>query len=151
MRRVRDVVLLHPFHFPLVCTMFVVSLVFTVFPEALEHTPVSFETRGPIHHIWHYALLLGSALTIVGMFGVDRKSIRTELVGLVMLFSAAALNFVAVVAGQVDGSAEPAGFGLALRAAVILGLGARIVIVIVQPSVPLITVQDEHDGDGRDG
>lgn len=127
--RVRRTALLHPFQLPVCVCLFVVAIVFTIFPEALEHSPVSFETRGVLHHIWHYALLFGALLVLIGLFlptpaadiGPLRVKFRSrvevinaavrklpwrpnplnvEFAGLVLLALCIALNLVALVVNE---------------------------------------------------
>lgn len=139
-RSPRAVALLHPFQLPLVFALAVLSVVFTVAPETLNHTPISFETRGVVHHIWHYYILLpGALLATVGMFVTHRRRLQVELSGLSLLAGALAMNLVAVIAEAVNTPAEEAssGLGMALRAAVVVGLLARAYTVAREPTVAI--------------
>lgn len=130
-RSPRSVLLLNPFQLPLVVGLLLVAVVFTIWPQALDHSPVSFEKRGLVHHVWHYTLLLGSALTLVGMLAAARWRLKAEFVGLVSLIVVAALNMIALTSAE----GPTSGFDLALRAAVIVGLSVRAVIVVTEPTV----------------
>lgn len=139
-RSPRAVALLHPFQLPLVFALAVLSIVFTVAPETLEHSPVSFETRGVVHHVWHYSMLAGSLLAIVGMFVVHRRRLQIELSGLFLLIGALTLNLMALIAeasSVVPGDEAPSGLGMALRAGVITGLLIRAYIVAREPTVQI--------------
>ncbi len=142
-RSPRAVTLLHPFQLPLVLALAVLSVVFTVSPETLDHTPISFETRGVVHHIWHYTLLVGSLLATVGMFVAHRRRLQIELSGLFLLTGALAMNLVASIAEATttvaDGS--PTGLGMALRAGVIIGLLIRAYTVAREPTVQMPNTQ----------
>jgi hypothetical protein len=138
-RNPRRVLLLNPFQTPLVICLLLVSVTFTFWPDALEHAPVGFEERGLMHHVWHYALLLGSLTTLVGMLIASPHRMKVELIGLILLVGTMTMNFAAFIEGMSDGhpSANGSGLGLALRLAVILGLTVRILILLRQPTVPL--------------
>lgn len=139
-RNPRRVLLLHPFQLPLSVCLFAVAVVFTVFPQALEHSPVSFETRGIIHHAFHYALLLGGGCSVIGLFMCGRAALQVELGGLTLLLAALALNLTALIAGELthDAAVDPlSGLGAALRVGVMLGIAVRMYIVLAQPTVEL--------------
>jgi len=139
-RSPRDVIVLHPFQVPLVLCLFVLTVVFTGWPDALQHTPIGgFETQGPIHHIWHYALMFGSLLILVGMFWTSTRRLTVELAGVFILMGGLAMNLVAVVGLALDpgNNEEPSGLGMALRSGVILGLGVRAYIIIRDVTVTL--------------
>jgi hypothetical protein len=138
-RNPRRVLLLNPFQTPLVVCLLVVSVTFTFWPHVLEHAPVGFEERGFMHHVWHYTLLLGSLVTLIGMLIASTRRLKVELIGLILLAGSMGMNLAAFIAGMSEGhpSANGSGLGLALRAAVILGLTARIIILLRQPTVPL--------------
>ncbi len=134
------VMVLMPFQLPIVLAIFAVSIVFTIWPDALQHTPISFETQGLIHHIWHYSLMLGSLLVLVGLFWTSPKRLTVELVGLFVLMGALLMNMIALVAfafSPADGE-DPSGLGMAIRIGVIVGLGVRAYIVIREPIVNII-------------
>lgn len=161
-RCVRRTALLHPFQLPVVVSLLTVAIVFTVSPRLLEHSPVSFETRGVIHHAWHYGLLFGALLALIGLFmtrpvrhigrgrfkvklpfGVRLEPLGVEFAGLVLLALAVALNLVALTANEF-GNVESvgrgdamSGLGAALRFGVLAGLCIRIWINRAQPTVDL--------------
>lgn len=137
LRNPRDVLLLNPFQLPLVVGLLTAAVVFTFWPAALDHAPVSFERRGVVHHIWHYALLAGAATTLAGMLSAGTRRLRTELVGLCVLIGAMGINLLAVIADAVAAGQAVSGFTVAVRASVIVGLLARAYIVTVEPTVDL--------------
>ncbi len=130
--------LLYPLQFPLVLALFLVSAVFTAWPEALEHSPISFETRGFVHHIWHYTLLVGAALVLVGMLWNNRRRLQVELSGLFLLIGAMGMNFLAVATAS--GPEAPNGLTIAVRFGVIAGLVLRAWIIISEPVVEIGTI-----------
>lgn len=139
-RSPRSVALLNPYQLPIVTSLLVVSLVFTFWPEVLEHSPLSFETLGIVHHLWHYALLLGSALTLYGMLSVRRRRLKAELIGLITLIGCLAINVTAMVAdalGDAPNDASLTGLGLAVRVGILLGFLVRAYIVATEPTVDL--------------
>lgn len=138
LRNPRRVLLLNPFQTPLVVCLLAVSVVFTFWPEVLEHAPVGFEERGFVHHVWHYCLLLGAATTLVGMLVASRMRLKIELIGLILLSGTMAINLAAVVNEMVVAHMTTAGgLGLAMRAAILAGLAMRIIIITRHPTVPL--------------
>lgn len=144
--RLRGVVLLRPMQFPLVVALLAVSVVFTIWPDALQHTPITFETQGLIHHIWHYSLLVGSVLCLVGMLWTNpRWQLPVELSGLCLLMGALMVNLIALsslassLSESPSGGDEPSGLGLALRVGVILGLAIRAYIIVSEPNVTVIS------------
>ncbi len=132
LRSIRTVLLLHPMELPIAACLLVVAVVFTISPTVLEHTPISFETRGPIHHAFHYLLLIGSALAVAGM--LVAFPIRPGLVVGVGLFCIGSAVFVNVVALVSDG-APINGLSLGERVGLLIGIGVRIYIVIAEPIV----------------
>lgn len=130
----RIVVDLNPFQFPLALALFAVTVVFTIWPDVLEHSPIAYETQGLIHHVWHYSLLAGSVLVLAGMFGQFGRHLQVELAGLSIIGGAMMVNLLALVStiGQDD---EPSGFGMALRVGIIVGLVFRAVGIIRTPVV----------------
>jgi membrane-associated HD superfamily phosphohydrolase len=139
-RSPRSVVLLQPFQLSLVLALWIVSVIFTVWPQALEHSAISFEQRGIVHHVWHYTLLAASATTLVGMFSAGRRRLQVELIGLCLLVGALGMNLTATVADALSTPTEDAslsGIGVATRVAAILGLALRAVIVATEPTVEL--------------
>lgn len=134
-RSPRSVLLLNPYQLPIVLCLFAVSVTFTFWPEVLEHTPLSFEARGIIHHLWHYALLVTSLLTLVGMFSARRWRLKAELIGVIGLIGVLGVNLVAFVA---DASREaPNGLDLAFRLGILLGFMLRAFTLVREPTVDL--------------
>jgi len=133
------VMVLMPFQLPLTLSIFAVSVVFTIWPDALQHSPISFEAQGFLHHVWHYSLMLGSLLVLVGMFWTSTRRLQAELAGLFVLMGALVINLIAVVALALDpgNGEEPSGLGMAIRAGVILGLAVRAFIIVTEPSVSI--------------
>lgn len=131
-RSPRSVLLLNPFQLPIVFAIAVTAVIFTIFPEVLEHSPVSFEQRGVVHHVWHYSLLLASVLTLIGMVSAGRRRLQVELVGICLLVATLGINLVALVADK-----SISGLNIALCAGVIVGFIARAVIVATEPTVDL--------------
>ncbi len=115
---------LMPFQLPLMLAIFMVSVVFTIWPDALQHSPISFEKQGLVHHIWHYSLMLGALLVLIGLFWTSPRRLTVELVGLFALIGALMMNIIAIVALAImPGTAEePSGLGMALRVGIISGL-----------------------------
>jgi hypothetical protein len=144
-RSPRAVALLHPFQLPLVLGLAALAVVFTIWPAALNHTPISFETRGVIHHVWHYSLLAGAVIATVGMFVTHRRRLQIELSGLFLLTGAIVMNLVAVIAQASTipptGEEAPSGLGMALRAVVIAGLLVRTYTVVREPTVQIPSIR----------
>lgn len=138
--KVRNELLVHPYELPLMFILVVIAALFLIVPEALEHTPVSFETRGWIHHGWHALLFVGAALNLTGRFvRGEARSLWMQFVGLAIILACLALNFTALIAGEVDGSGtEPlGGLDVALRAALMIGIGVRLYIIRTRATVEL--------------
>lgn len=119
-------------HAPLFClgVVFVtLGTVFTVFPQALEHSPVSFETRGPIHHIWHYAVLMGGLALTLGLWF---RHIRTEIAGLWACGLVVILNLIALVAEDIATPDRPplSGIDAAARIAILSAIAARLYVLL---------------------
>lgn len=135
-RRFWAALILQPFQLPLVVALGAIAVVFTIWPEALDHAPIAFEKRGVVHHVWHYSLLAGSFVALYGMFSEAERRLRIEFAGLLTLLVVVALNTIALVA---DTLAQPpgveSGLGLALRFAVLAGFGVRLYTVIKQPTI----------------
>jgi len=131
------VMILMPFQLPIALSIFAVSIVFTVWPDALQHSPISFETQGFVHHAWHYSLALGSMLLLAGMFLVSTRRLAIELSGIAVLIGALTMNLIALVAIVVSpgGDEEPSGLGLAIRVGIITGLAIRAHIIVTEPVV----------------
>lgn len=139
-RSPRSVLLMNPYQLPIVLCLFGVAVVFTFWPNLLEHSPVSFESRGLVHHAWHYALLASSSLTLVGMLSTRPWRLKAELIGLIGLVGAVGVNFVAMLADALGNSPEESslnGLTLAVRFALILGFTVRAFIVATEPTVDL--------------
>ncbi len=134
------VMVLMPFQLPLVISIFAVSIIFTIWPDALQHSPISFEPEGLIHHIWHYSLMLGSLLVLVGLFWTSPRRLTVELVGLFILMGALTMNLIALIAFAITpgDAVEPSGLGMAVRIGVILGLAVRAYIIVAEPVVTVI-------------
>lgn len=138
LRNPRDVLLLNPLQLPVVVALLTVSVVFTIWPEVLEHSPVSFEQRGIIHHFWHYTLLTGAASTLFGMMSAGPRRLKAELVGLCLLIGALGINLTsAVAAALATHPPEVSGLVVAMESALIAGLSVRAYIVTVEPTVDL--------------
>ncbi len=123
---------------PILVTLLAVAIVFTLSPEALSHSPVSFETRGIIHHVWHYTLLGGTLLGLIGAVIVDRRSM--ELVGLILVEAALALNLIAIVTFEITGVGPgdaASGLGVALRVGVMAQIATSIWILTTEPLLEL--------------
>ncbi len=120
--------LLRPFEFPLVVVLCALAVVFTVAPEALDHAPISFETRGVIHHIWHYGLMAGSLLTLAGLLSGRDK---IEFAGLLVLIVVIAENLIAVVSD----TGPVLGLTIAYRSALLTGLAIRAYTLIRRPVI----------------
>lgn len=137
LRSPRSVLLLNPYQLPLTVLLLAVSLVFTFWPEVLEHDPVAFETRGLVHHGFHYLLLSGSALTLAGMMSAGPRRLKVELVGLCFLAGALLMNMVALIAHATTPEGDLSGLMFALELAGIVGLVIRGFIVVREPTVDL--------------
>ena len=147
MKRVREVLLLHNFQLPVVACLLAVSIAFVVFPEALDHTALSFEKDesgdpGVIHHVWHYTMMVGSLLALVGLLARGWRSswaLRMELAGLILLIGMLTVNLIASIDTGLDPTIKSAitGLGLALRVGVILGLAVRAYILLDRPVVEI--------------
>lgn len=132
------VVLLSQSTFPILVCLVIVAVIFTITPEALDHSPVAFETRGLVHHIWHYGLLIGSLAALGGALTTDRRGLTIELVGLVLVVIALAFNLTTLIADSVGPDSEPLrGVGIALRAGAMLQLVVRVWILVVRPTASI--------------
>ena len=142
-----EVALVYPVMAGMVFWFVVVSVMFTVWPGALEHAPVSFEERGVIHHIWHYSLLAGALATATGMLWTSQRRTLVEILGLLMLICAVTLNLIAVVGdGLTDGlSGSLEGWDMALRLGILTGLALRVYVLAVEPVIE-VPVQTETKG-----
>ena len=124
MKRV-PLILAHGFEFALALSMTVVALVFTACPEALSHAPVGFEARGVVHHGWHYSLLVGAFLTLVGL---ATQNARAEMMGLILLAGAISINLIALLT---EGGNRSEGIAIAFRSAALLGVLIRLYLIAV--------------------
>jgi hypothetical protein len=146
-RGLRRVVLLHPFEFPLTVCLLIVAGVFLVFPDALEHSPVSFEVRGVIHHVWHTMLFLGALLTVIGLFRLGARGLVWELVGLTLLLACLAMNLTALIANELGTATASTGEHLSgidavLRIAAMSAIAIRIWIIATRPTVTMTVTRD---------
>lgn len=124
MKRVDTPYLLtHGFELSLAVALTVISLVFTISPEALEHAPVGFEIRGPIHHGFHFTLLGGS---VAMLFGLVLARARLEMVGLILVTGAISMNLIALLT---DPQSATEGLPVALRVAVLTGVVGRLYLI----------------------
>lgn len=142
----RRILLLRPVEVAIVTALAVLSLVFTFVPDLLEHAPISFERRGLIHHFWHYTLMIGSFGALFGLFVKGRWQALVELIGVILLSGALAMNLVAVLT---DGE-PPAGILIALRMGIILGFIIRAYAITHEPIVnePIVRVASPQTGGG---
>lgn len=146
MSRLRTIALVWPAELCLVLSLLLTSVVFTVFPEALEHTPISFETRGIIHHAWHYLILASSASAAAGLMamgnGGQKHALhwapRARLMGLIGIMVSLLLNLIAVVSDDLSGGPPAGGLDLALRAAVVVFLGIRVYQIVRPPELQVV-------------
>lgn len=118
----------------LAAALLVVAVIFTVWPEALEHAPVGFETRGIVHHAWHYMLLFGSGAMLAGVVIPD---VRAELAGLALTISMATMNLTALLSDSLSGDPSAvttavAGYGIGLRVGLVVGLSLRLWVLTTQ-------------------
>lgn len=143
-RSPRAVLLLNP-TLPLVLAAFGVSIVFTIWPEALNHSPIGFERRGIIHHVWHYTLFVGSALALVGMFGTFTRRLEVELFGTILLAGALTLNLIANVnEAFLPVDVVPSGLGMAMRAGVIFVFVLRVYVLVARPHVDAPVLEERQ-------
>lgn len=136
-RSPRGILLMVPL-FPFVFAIFAVSIVFLIWPEALEHSPIGFEARGYVHHLWHGALAAGSLAALWGMFSPEPHRIPMEAMGLMVLTGCFAMNLAALVEDLVWGHTSPplgSGLDLILRIGLIAAFLIRIYILVFKPTV----------------
>lgn len=112
--------LVHGFELAITFCLAVVSVIFTIFPDLLAHAPAGFETRGYVHHVWHYMLLAGALATFIGLCAARP---RVELAGLSLLIAALTINLLTLA--YIGDQYPQQGIALAVRFAVLVGLGAR--------------------------
>lgn len=143
-QRLRTVLLLHPFELPLAICLVGVAMVFTIWPEALLHSAISFETRGIIHHIgFHYPLLFGALAVVIGLVKAPPRGLAIEFGGILLLLVALMLNLTALIAAELDPRhADPSGLGIALRAGVMLGFMVRAYIILRRATVVMPVSRD---------
>lgn len=148
LRDVRDVAFLQPYQLPFVVAVVIVALVFTVFPEALEHSPIAFEERGFIHHVWHYTLLSGGLLTLWAMvWAHPNHRIQAEIIGLTFIATAVVINLIALITTQFVGpeSEQASGIAIAIRAALLTGMSIRVFVLICEPTVQ-VSIEPRREG-----
>ncbi len=134
---VRAVLLTKPFEFLLAGTLFVLGIAMILWPDIVGHAPIGFETRGFIHHyVWHPALVIGSALTLLGLLWRRKKppAVKLEFAGLLILWSALAENMLAVLIEGGDYDAIP----LVLRIVVLSFIVVRCWALLTEPVIYVI-------------
>lgn len=137
-RSPRSVLLLNPYQLCIVGALFVVAVVFTIWPETLEHAPISFERNGVIHHVWHYALLASTGAVLWGMFSSSERRLRIELAGVFILAGCVGLNLTAIVFDAVERhGTDVAGFGIGIRAGLLAALLVRAWSLVREPLVDI--------------
>ena len=105
------------------------GVIFTFSPELLEHSPVGFERRGAVHHIWHYTILMGGTALLLGIGMRDRL---LERIGLIGCGLPVVLNLIALMTADHEslthGAPNPelSGMDVALRVIVIAMIVARL-------------------------
>ncbi len=126
----RDYVFLHAPTFVIGVLLVLLGSLYTIFPELLAHSPVSFENRGPVHHLWHYLLLTGG-FALAG--GVWQRSLQLQVFGLWSSSLVILLNFVASAADAISAGStvELSGMDMALRIMVLAILALRLYVVAV--------------------
>ena len=126
----REYVLLYAPIFVIGVCFVILGTLYTIFPELLEHTPVSFETRGPIHHLWHYLLLLGGFGLVIGIW---IRHLQTENWALWICGGVVMLNFVALIAEDIanNSTVELSGMDAAARIVVLLTVVLRLYAINV--------------------
>lgn len=138
--RVRPV-MIYPAEIVLGAILFCVAVTFTIFPAVLEHSPTGFETRGLIHHLWHYVLLSSSGLVLVahyyhGRFGAYAPRLR--LLGLIGLMAALIVNLAAVIVADFQSPPiEAGGIDIGLRVAAIIFLIVRVQAIVRPPRISI--------------
>lgn len=136
MKKLPTAMFTNPFESAVAIALFVVCVIFTAFPEALEHAPVGFEDRGIAHHVFHYTLLLGSFLILVGLLLKRGLADELERAGLILTAGALTVNLIGFLGS--DQLEDLPGVGLALRVAVILGLILRAVALTRFPRITVV-------------
>ena len=102
---------------------------FTFSPELLEHSPVGFEARGVIHHIWHYTVLIGGMALVIGVWLRDDL---IEALGLAACGLAVLLNTLSISTADYDSigtsfNTGASGIDIALRVIILVGVIVRLV------------------------
>lgn len=135
LRDVRDALFLNPYQLSVALALFVVTLVFVMWPEALDHDPIAFQDRGTMHHTWHYTLLVSSFVVLWAMvWAHPAQRVMSEILGLLGVFVAMVLTFIELVAAQSSGD-QPSGLFIGLLSGLILALAIRIYCLIKRPMV----------------
>lgn len=126
----REYVILYAPVFVIGVCFVILGTLFTVFPPLLNHSPVSFENRGPIHHLWHYLLLVGGFGL---MLGIWYRHLQTENWALWVCAGVVTLNFVALIAKDIatQSTAGLSGMDAAARVVLLLTLGIRLFAINV--------------------
>jgi len=146
--RFKAAFLLQPYQLPIVLAAAALAIVFTIWPQALDHAPIAFERRGIIHHIWHYSLFAGSFVALYGMFSESARRLQIEFAGLLTLLVVIALNTIALAADTMTNPpGAESGLGLALRCAVLAGLGGRGYTLLRQPTIH-VSLEPRRGDDG---
>ena len=105
----------------------VLGTVFTLSPEFLEHSPIGFEKRGAVHHVWHYMILIGGLTLLFGLLTEDRV---LEALGLVGCGAPVLLNLVASLTAEDESLSGPlsaaSGIDIVVRLAVLGLIAARL-------------------------
>lgn len=110
-------------------TYSILGTLFTISPELLEHSPVGFETRGILHHVFHYLILIGGlALTLA----VSIRDRVMEIAGLVACGVPTLLNLLALATADAESigvslNESVSGMDIAVRLIVLAVIAGRLV------------------------
>ncbi len=109
-------------------TFVVLGTLFTLSPELLSHSPIGFEKRGAVHHMWHYVVLIGG---LAVAFGAGTRDRLFESVGLIGCGAAVFLNLAAAVTAgdQVTDGSDLSGFGVGMRIVVLFWIAERLIYI----------------------
>lgn len=131
---------------PILAALFVIAVTFTITPATLDHSPVAFETRGLVHHGFHYGLLAGALLGLAGALTTNKRGNWLELVGLILVTAAIVMNLTALIADSTHPDGEAlSGVGLALRVGAIVQLGVRIWILVTRPTAEINVARERGE------